>query len=54
MQLIFFHKKTKNPEEILLRVLYKSIEEQAEKFEAMIERLEDLDDVQNVYHNADI
>ncbi len=29
-------------------------EEQAEKFEAMIERLEDLDDVQNVYHNADI
>ena len=29
-------------------------DESAEKFEKMIERLEDLDDVQNVYHNADI
>lgn len=29
-------------------------EEEAEKFEVMIDRLEDLDDVQNVYHNADI
>lgn len=29
-------------------------EEEAEKFEVMIERLEDLDDVQNVYHNADM
>lgn len=28
-------------------------EEEAEKFEAMIERIEDLDDVQNVYHNAE-
>ena len=26
----------------------------AEKMERLIERLEDLDDVQNVYHNLDI
>lgn len=35
------------------KMLIELAEEDLEEFEKMIERLEDLDDVQNVYHNAD-